>query len=147
MVQRMMAIGRLKPSQRPGSEAELRGWLAQDRYIQEVTGWQVGAFNYRAAMQQPEHQGDHPPAAPTVEQIEALRVELRRLEADQRLTEQLRYNARRQYADTPYGVETPYTRDALARFEYYRTEADRISREARTARQNLDAAETLASLT
>jgi hypothetical protein len=147
MVQRMMAIGRLKPSQRPGSEAELRGWLAQDRYIREVTGWQPGEFNYRVAMQQPEHLGDQPPAAPSAEQIERSRVELRRLEADLNLTEQLRYNARRQYADSTHGSDSPYTMGAYARFEHYRTEADRISREARTARQHLEGLETLASLT
>jgi hypothetical protein len=143
----MVAIGRLKPSQRPGSEAELRGWLAQDRYIREVTGWEPGEFNYRAAMQQPEHQGDQPPAAPSAEQIERLRVKLRRLEADLNLTEQLRYNARRQYADSTHGSDSPYTMGAYARFEHYRTEADRISREARTARQHLEGLETLASLT
>ena len=143
MVQRLMAIGRLKPSQRPGSEAELRGWLAQDRYIREITGWEPGAWNYRMALQQPEHQRDQPPAAPSVEQIMSLRVKLRRLEADHRLTEQLRYNARLQVSHP----EPIYATDAMARFEHYRTEADRISREVRTARQDLDAAETLASLT
>jgi hypothetical protein len=143
MVQRMMALGRLKPSQRPQTTAELRNWLAQDRYIQEITGWEAGAFNYRAALQQPEVQGDQPPAAPKPEEVEALRVELRRLEADHRLTEQLRYNARLQVSHP----EPIYATDAMARFEHYRTEADRISREVRTARQHLDAAETLASLT
>jgi hypothetical protein len=142
MVQRMIALGRLTPSQRPQTTAELRGWLAQDRHIQEITGWEAGAFNYRAALQQPEAQGDQPPAAPKPEEVEALRVELRRLEADHRLTEQLRYNARLQVSHP----EPIYATDAMARFDHYRTEADRISRQVRTARQNLDAAETLTSL-
>ena len=146
MIQRLTALGRLTPSQRPQTSAELRGWLAQDRYIASVTGWEPGAFNYRAAMMQPAALGDQPPAAPSAEKVESLRVKLRSLDADYGLTDQLRYNARRQYGASPYGPESTYARDALARFNHYERQASLISCQCRSVRRQLNDAETLTSL-
>lgn len=144
MVQRMVALGRLAPSQRPQSAEELSGWLAQDRYIQQITGWEVGNYNYRIAAQWPSVEGDQPPQPPSLSQLETLRKVWHQLEAERSLTQQLRYNARRRYRDAPAGDAT-YERGALALWEHYRQEMDRIHERIREARTQYEAANALAA--
>lgn len=61
MLQRLIAIGRLPDSAKP-SGPELMGWLAQDPNIQRLTGWEVGSFNYREALQLPAQGPDLSPS-------------------------------------------------------------------------------------
>ena len=145
MIQRLVAIGRLTPSQRPDAEA-LRGWLAQDRHIAAVTGWQPGTFNYREAMMQPIAQGDQPPAPPSPERIAALRDQLKRLQDDEWLTTRLRQNAYRQWSDSPEGEQSPYTVDARTRHQHYCHETARIGALISQVRAELDAAASLRTL-
>lgn len=142
MIQRMTALGRLTPSQRPQSTAELRGWLARDRYIASVTGWEPGAFNYRAAMMQPVGKGDQQPAAPRAETLKALANKVETLRADLRLTNQLSLNANAQRSHP----DQTYATDATHRFYYYQRETDRIGTQLRQARAEHDQAENLTVL-
>lgn len=146
MVQRLVSLGRLAPSQRPKSEAELKGWLAQDRWIREVTGWDVGPFNYRAALHQPEHQGDQQPEPPTVEQVDKLRSAWLQIERELSATEARQNHARRQVVNWTHDQGNAYRIDAETRLEYYRNERGRLMLDSREARQELEQAETLRRL-
>lgn len=86
MIQRLVAIGRLPDSAKPNS-AELAGWLAQDKNIQTITGWEPNKWQYPTQAQ------PQPSDAPPWEKPEAkAKAKLKRmqLEAAQLATVNLR---------------------------------------------------------
>jgi len=146
MVQRLISLGRLAPSQRPQTAEELRGWLAQDQWIRQVTEWEVGEFNYRDALHQPEHLEDKQPEPPSVEQVDKLRSVWLAIERDLSATEARRYHARRQVTNWLPEQGVSYRTDAESRFDYYLRECARLMANSREARQELEQAETLRGL-
>ena len=146
MVQRMVALGRLAPSQRPQSAEELRGWLAQDANIRAVTGWEIGPYNYREACQRPTVEGDEQPQAPSPEAIQSLRNQLNMLEADRRLTERLANNALWRGQNPPADGGTTYTRGAEAVWRHYNRERSRLNQECIETADRLRDAESLTSI-
>lgn len=61
LIQRLIALGRLPDSAKPNTE-QLKGWLAQDAQIRQVTGWQPGNWNYsQASKLQPQTVEEMPP--------------------------------------------------------------------------------------
>jgi hypothetical protein len=98
-------------------------------------------------MQQPTVESDHQPIPPSAEQVKELRERVWRLEADRNLTDRLRYNAAWQYRTAINENQgEAYQRDARSRRDHYEIEFDRINRQVREARNQLDGLETLASL-
>lgn len=143
LIQRLVALGRLTASQRPQTAAELRGWLAQDVNIREVTGWNVGDFNYREAMKKAPVVSDQPPAALSDSELEAIRQKLSHVEADRSLCERLEGNARRQ----EWRVDQPgWRRDCRARELHYYRQRQALADVAHQLREEIASQEVLRQL-
>ena len=119
MLQRLIALGRLPDSAKPSGE-ELMGWLAQDRHIQQVTGWKPGSWNYRDALQLTAQRADLPPwerlteAEARAAKVAALMVEASNMAQD--AVRQQRYRAEDAWREARYNrnPSTPAYRAAAA---------------------------------
>lgn len=119
MLQRLIALGRLPDSAKPSGE-ELTGWLAQDRHIQQETGWEPGPYNYRDALKVVAQGPDLPPwerlteAETRAAKVAALMVEASSMAQD--AVRQQRYRAEDAWRNARYNgnPETPAYRAAAA---------------------------------
>jgi hypothetical protein len=115
LIRRLIALGKIPDSLKPRSEYDLKGYLAQDPYIQKVTGWEPGEYNYRQAINSAPELGDLAPwqQAESTEKAALLRI---RLEVQRRLLE---YLQRQELAaeDQRWNVRISRARRAMYRLE------------------------------